>query len=121
MQMFSVHKTKLSFKKCCMDTVSPDMLSLLLLRSHPIPENTTSVCVLMPGIHGYFLASHANVGYSSFLALHKSREFLSASKGSFGYLFQLLSISFANVKISKPGELIHLSLSITLIVRFFIV
>ena len=38
--------------------------------------------------------------------------------GSFWYLLQRLSISFTNVKISKPGELIHLAPSITLIVRF---
>ena len=64
-----------------MDTVPPDMLSLLLFRSHPIHENTLLACVLVPGTHGYFLASLDNVGHSSFLALCKSREFLSVSKG----------------------------------------
>ena len=59
------------------------MLSLLLLRSHPIHKNTLSTCVLVPGTHRYFLASLGTVGYSSFLALHQSREFLSASKGIF--------------------------------------
>ena len=93
------------------------MLNLLLLRSHPIPENTLSAC-MVPGTHRYFLASLANVGYSSFLAFHRSREFLSAPKGSFRYLLQQLRNSFADVKISKPGELIHLALSITIIVRF---
>ena len=97
-----------------MDTVSSDMFSLLLFRSHPIQENTLSAC-MVPGTRRYFLA---NVGYSSFLALHLSREFWSASKGSFWYLLQQLSISFANVEISKPCELIQPALSITLIVRF---
>ena len=68
--------------------------------------------------HRFFIASLANVGYSSFLAFHQSREFLSAPKGSFRYLLQQLRNSFADVKISKPGELIHLALSITIIVRF---
>ena len=68
--------------------------------------------------HRFFLASLANVGYSSFLAFHQSREFLSATKGSFWYLLRQLRNSFADVKISKPGELIHLALSITIIVRF---
>ena len=97
-----------------MDTVSPDMFSLLLFRSYPIQENTFSAC-MVPGTRRYFLA---NVGYSSFMAYHLSREFWSASKGSFWNLLQQLSISFANLKISKPGKLIHLALSITLIVRF---
>ena len=44
-QVFSIHKTKLSFKNCCRDTISPDMLSLLLFRSHPIHKNTLSACV----------------------------------------------------------------------------
>ena len=57
-----------------MDTVSTDLLSLLLLRSNPVHENTLSACVLVPGTHRYFLA---NVGYSSFLAFHQSRKFLS--------------------------------------------
>ena len=57
------------------------MLSLLLLRSHPIHKNST--CVLVPGTHRYFLASLGTVGYSSFLALYQSREFMSASKGIF--------------------------------------
>ena len=43
---------------------------------------------------------------------------MSAPKGSFRYLLQQLRNSFADVKISKPGELIHLALSITIIVRF---
>ena len=64
----------------------------------------------------YFLASIANVRYS--LAFHQSRGFLSALKGSFWYLLQQLRNSFADVKISKSGELIHLALSITIIVRF---
>ena len=63
-----------------MDTVPPDMLSLLLFRSHPIHENTLLACVLVPGTYKYFLASLDNVD-SSFLALCKSREFLSVSKG----------------------------------------
>ena len=92
-----------------------------LVQEPPHPQNTPSVCVLVSGIHRYFLASHVNVGYSSFLALHKSREFFSVSKGSFGYLLPQLSISFANVKISKPGELVHPVLFITLIVRHVIV
>ena len=117
MQVFSVHK-KVIFQE--MDTVSTDLLSLLLFRSNPMHENNLSACVLVPGTHKYFLASLANVGYSSFLAFHQSRKFLSAPKGSFRYLLQQLRNSFANVKISKLGELIHLalSLSITFIVRF---
>ena len=75
-----------------MDTVYPYMLSLLLFRSQPIHENTLSGCVLVPGTLRYFLASLANLGYSFFLALHQSREVLSASKGSFWYLFQQLGI-----------------------------
>ena len=71
MQVFSVHKTKLSFKNSCMDTVSPDMLSLLSFRSHPMHKNTLSACMLVPGTHMYFLASLANVRRSSFLALLK--------------------------------------------------
>ena len=71
--------------------------------------------VIFQETHRHFIA---NVGYSSFLAFHQSREFLSAPKGSFRYLLQQLRNSFANVKISKPGELIHLALSITIIVRF---
>ena len=69
-----------------------------LVQEPPHPQNTPSVCVLVSGIHRYFLASHVNVGYSSFLALHESREFFSVSKGSFGYLLQQLSISFAKVR-----------------------
>ena len=95
-----------------MDTVYTDLLSLLLFRSNPMHQNTLSACVLVPGTHRYFLANLANVACSSFLAAHQSRE------GSFRKLLQQLSISFTNVKISKPGELIHLALSITLIVRF---
>ena len=68
--------------------------------------------------HRFFIASLANVGYSSFLAFHQSRDFLSAPKGSFRYLLQQLRNSFADVEISKPGELIHLALSIIIIVRF---
>ena len=52
------------------------MLSLLLFRNHPIHKNTLSACVLVPDTHRYFLASLANVGCFSFLALCKSREFL---------------------------------------------
>ena len=118
MQVFSVHK-KVIFQE--MDTVSTDLLSLLLFRSNPMHENTLSACVLVPDTHRYFLASLANVGYSSFLAFHQSRKFLSVPKGLFRYLLQQLRNSFANVKISKLGELIHLALispSITLIVRF---
>ena len=74
--------------------------------------------VIFQETHRYILASPANVGYSSFLAFHQSREFLSAPKGSFRYMLQQSRNSFANVKISKPGELIHLALSITIIVRF---
>ena len=113
----NVHKTKLSFKNSCIDTVSPDMLSLLLFNNHPIHENTLSAWVLVPGTHRYFLASLTSVGYSSFFARHQSNEFFSVSTGSFRYLLQQLSISFANVKISKPGELVHPVLFITLIVR----
>ena len=64
------------------------MLSLLLFRSNPIHENTLSACVLVPGTHRYFLASLANVGYSSFLDYHQSRKFLSA----------LISVPVAAVK-----------------------
>ena len=38
----NAHISKLSLKKSCIEMVSPDMLSLLLLRSHPIQENTLS-------------------------------------------------------------------------------
>ena len=79
----SVLQNQIIFQESCTDKVSPDMLSLLLLRSHPIHKNTLSTCVLVPGTHRYFLASLGTVGYSSFLALHQSREFLSASKGTF--------------------------------------
>ena len=95
MQVFSVHK-KVIFQE--MDTVYTDLLSLLLFRSNPMHENTLSACVLVPGTHRYFLASLANVGYSSFLAFHQSRKFLSAPKGSFRYLLQQLRNSFADVK-----------------------
>ena len=78
MQVFSLYKTKLSFKNSCMNTIFPDMLNLLLFKREHLPA-----CVLVPGTHRNFLASLANVGYSSFLALHQSREFLSASKRSF--------------------------------------
>ena len=64
-----------------------DMFSLLLFRSHPIQENTLSAR------HTQVIASLDNVGYSSFLTLYMSREFLSASKGSFWYALQQLSIS----------------------------
>ena len=83
MQVFSVHKSQVIFQESCMDTVSPDMFSLLLFKSNPIHEKTLSTCVLVPDTHMYFLASLANDEYSSFLALHQSREFLSASKGTF--------------------------------------
>ena len=82
MQTFSVHKTKLSFMNNCLDKVSPDMLSLLFFKSHPMHENILSICLLVFGTPRYFLASLANAGYPFFLALHQSREFLSASKGS---------------------------------------
>ena len=44
MQTFSVHKTKLSFKNSCMDTVFPDMLIILLFKREHLPA-----CVLVPG------------------------------------------------------------------------
>ena len=83
MQVFSVHKSQVIFQESCMDTVSPDMFSLLLFKSNPIHEKTLSTCVLVPDTHRYFLASLGTVGYSSFLALYQSREFMSASKGIF--------------------------------------
>ena len=43
MQVFSVHKTKLSFKNSCMDTVFPNMLILLLFKRERLPA-----CVLLP-------------------------------------------------------------------------
>ena len=84
----------ISFKKSCMDKISPDMLSLLLFRSNPIQltvlcsrlsplENTLSAFVLVPGTQ-VLPGRLASVKDSSFLALHQSREFLSASKGRFG-------------------------------------
>ena len=45
----TVHNSKLSFRNSCMDTFSPDIHSLLFLRSHPIHENTLSAWVLVPG------------------------------------------------------------------------
>ena len=74
--------------------------------------------VIFQETHRYFRPSLAKVGYSSFLAFHQSREFLSVPKGSLRYRLQQLRNSFADVKISKPGELIHLALSITVIIRF---
>ena len=44
-----------------MDTVSSDMFSLLLFRSHPIQEKTLSACALVPGTRMYFLASLASL------------------------------------------------------------
>ena len=77
----SVFTKKVIFQE--MDTVYTDLLSLLLFRSNPMHENTLSACVLVPDTHRYFLASLGTVGYSSFLALYQSREFMSASKGIF--------------------------------------
>ena len=117
---FSIHKTKISFKKCCMDTVSPDMLSLLLFRSHPsmrtpswpvcwwqAPTSSSLPALPTSGTPSYWLFKSPPV-----------QRVLVSFPGSFWYLLQRLSISFTNVKISKPGELIHLAPSITLIVRF---
>ena len=56
MLVFSVHKTKLSFKNSCMDTVFPEMFILLLFKR----EHLTG-CVLVPDTHRNFLASLANV------------------------------------------------------------
>ena len=68
-------------------------------------ENTLSACVLVPGSHSYFLASLANVGYSSFLALRQS-EFLSASKGSFDDgLIMFGGLKRKNQRESKSGSL----------------
>ena len=103
----SVFTKKLSSKKCCLNRASSC--------SGEHHENTLSACVHCAG------ASLANIGYSSFLAFlafQQAREFLSAPKGSFRYLLQQLRNSFADVEISKPGELIHLDLSIIIIVRF---
>ena len=76
-------KAKLSFKKVAWTQSPLTLFSLLLFRSNPIHEKTLSTCVLVPDTQRYFLASLANNEYSSFLALHESREFLSASKGTF--------------------------------------
>ena len=62
MQESICNKCSLKFKNSCIDTVSPDMLGLLLFNNHPIHENTLSACVLVPGTHRYFLASLASVG-----------------------------------------------------------
>ena len=110
----SVFTKKLSFKKW---TQSPLTCSASSCSGATPCTRTPSRPVCR---HTQVLPCLANVGYSSILAFHQSRKFLSAPKGSFRYLLQQLRNSFANVKISKLGELIHLalSLSITLIVRF---
>ena len=62
------YSSKLSLRKSCIVTLSPDMLSLLLLRSHPIQENTLSAesaWVLVAETHRYFLANLTKVGYSA--------------------------------------------------------
>ena len=60
--MTSSQSSRLSFRKSCIVTLSPDRLSLLLLRSHPIQLKTLSACVLVAGTHRYFLTSLARVG-----------------------------------------------------------
>ena len=77
MQLFSVHITKLSVKKSCIDTVSPDLLILLLFKSHPIHENTCRlVCWwLKPRVHPCQPCQHP-----SWLS---TRQFLLSSKGPF--------------------------------------
>ena len=45
---------RLSFKKSCMVTLSPDKLRRLLLSSQPIQLKTLSACVLVAGTQRYF-------------------------------------------------------------------
>ena len=59
------YSSKLSLRKSCIVTLPPDMLTLLLLRSHPIQENTLSAWVLVAETHRYFLANLTKVGYSA--------------------------------------------------------
>ena len=77
MQLFSVHITKLSLKKSCMDTASPDLLILLLFKSHPIHENTCQlVCWwLVPRVYPCQPCQHP-----FWLSLS---QFLLSSKGPF--------------------------------------
>ena len=55
--------SRLSLRKSCILTLSPDRLSLLLLSRKPIQLKTRSACVLVAGTQRNFLASLTRFGY----------------------------------------------------------
>ena len=102
-----------------MDTVSTDLLSLLSSGATPCTRTPSRLVCWCQAHTGTSLPALPRSGTPPSW-LSTSPESSCQRKGSFRYLLQQLRNSFANVKISKIGELIHLalSLSITLIVRF---
>ena len=57
----------LSLRKSCMETLSPDKLSLLLFSKRSVQLKTFSACVLVAGTHRYFLTSLQVLGIVVFL------------------------------------------------------
>ena len=89
-QTVSDQSSRLSLRKSCMETLSPDRLGLLLFSSHPSQLKTLPAWVLVAGMQRNFLASLTRVGYCSLLVLHHPRGSWSLSRaGSFLYLYQV--------------------------------
>ena len=120
----TVHSSRLSFRKSCMRTLSPDKLSLLLLSKNPIQLKTLSAWVLVAGTQRNFLASLTRVGYCCLLVLHHPRGSLSLSNaGSFLYLpgddNKKKTNDFFKVQISSLFKIKPSELSIQCIFIFF--
>ena len=68
------YSSMLSLRKSCMETLSPDKLSLLLFSRKSIQLKTLSACVLMAETHKYFLTSLQVLGIVVFLASSNPRD-----------------------------------------------
>ena len=109
----NVHKTKLSFKNSCRDTVAPDILNLLLFMitpSRPVywcqPHTVTSLLALpTSGTPPSWFST------SPECSCQLSRTLFVSSDSNYVFHLQML-------KFQKPGELISFVLSITLIITF---